>query len=309
MAAGLSFSRDVPAPFVALGLAALPFSLWEQYGTQLLLLLGKAEACSAIIIAGRSAYLVLVLSLLWSGAGAAGVILAFAVSQVLIAAAQGGMLWRAARGQVVRDGALPHLILDGLRVHWRFVGDLLLASASVLMLTMLSGVRESGLFQVALSLLAVPVVVPQAAAMVVTGHVGTLGANASWAKGRRILIGVTGLMIVAAILAATVGPFLIVRVLGSEFQESAAVFQMLCPLLVSSAVMRIMSVHWSARGLFKTASAVMLAAGLTNVALVSLLAPRLGMTGAVVGLLAAHALILCAETWLVVRCERDYRTA
>jgi O-antigen/teichoic acid export membrane protein len=258
------------------------------------------------LIAGRTVQLGLVVAAWLARSGVIAVVAAGAAVQILLASLSIHAL-RASCDKPPRfDRALlGRWLRDGVRLHANYLSDLLLTNASVLIINYYLGARATGLYHTALALLAVPMVLPQAAAMVMLGRLGTAGRVETWREQRRHLVVLVALALVGVAACLVLTPVLVPLVLGSRFAESTRLLQLLSLTFVSGTVFRVMHPQWIARGLFTTMSLVTFSMGLVNVAGHWLLVPRFETMGAAASLLASHAFGLGAQLWLILRCERE----
>src|SRR5206468_351681 len=116
--------------------------------------------------------------------------------------------------------------------------------------------------------------------MVLYSKMSQVGVNAVWPFQKRILLGMTALMIVASGVAAVAAPFIINLLAGPGFAPSADIFRILLLAIVGTVFSAVMAPQWIGRGLFWQAAAITLACGFSSVALAFWLVPKHGMLGA-----------------------------
>jgi O-antigen/teichoic acid export membrane protein len=290
--------RGIPALPLVIGFAALPFVIWEQYGSYLLMSIDRLPVYNKAQVAGRSLELLLVCVLVGVlGAGVNGALSASFVGQATVSLLGLRVLLRAGAEAGGVRAELPmfrRLLAGGLRLHLGAVGALLVSYVDVLVVQHALGAHETGLYQLAVQVCAVLLVVPQAAAQVMYSRVAVEGADRAWTHHRKILIGIPLLVAVAGGLAALLAPWVVPLTVGEKFIDVVPVFRVLVLSVVGRAIGFVMGPQWIARGLFWQASAITLALGASDVLLAMILAPRAGIVGvawASVGVYTVGAII------------------
>jgi O-antigen/teichoic acid export membrane protein len=307
---GAAYGR-IPVYALVLGFLTLPFLIWEQYGSVLLMALGRVNVYNRAEIIGRTAGIVLIVALVAvAGAGASGALVALVLAQLVVAA--GGIRYLVRRaGTTLRfsRATLRDLLLGGAKLHLTAIGTFLFINASVLIVQSLRGSEETGLFQVVAQLINVALIVPQAGAMVLYGEVARDGPDRAWETSRRIIFRLVPLMAVGAAVAALAAPTVIPFALGDDFSRAVPVFQLLAFALVGQAFSALMAPQWIGRGLFVQASAITLATGICNVIACFLLVDAYGMKGAAYSLLGVSALSLVGNAVMALWVQRKVDSA
>src|SRR5207244_12714520 len=76
---------DIPLYALILGFVTLPFLVWEQYGSALLMALGRISVYNRAEIVGRSVGIaMIVLLVLLAGAGISGALVALIIAQAMV---------------------------------------------------------------------------------------------------------------------------------------------------------------------------------------------------------------------------------
>jgi O-antigen/teichoic acid export membrane protein len=293
---------DVPVYALVLGFLSLPFLVWEQYGSSMLMAVGRINVYNRAEIVGRTAGVVLIVGLVAAaGAGVAGALIALLVAQAIVAGAGIRYLVRRAGAALAFDTTeLRQMLAGGLKLHLTAVGTFLYTGAAVLIVQSMRGSTETGQFQVVAQLMNVALIVPQAAAMVLYGEVARLGPDRAWAASRRIVLRVAPLMVGVAALAALTAPVLLPIVLGDDFDASVPVFQLLSIALVGQSLSTLMAPQWIGRGLFWQASLITVALGLCNVVACIPLVHAYGMKGAAYSLIGVSFVSLIGNTLMAI---------
>jgi O-antigen/teichoic acid export membrane protein len=300
----------IPVYALVLGFLTLPFLVWEQYGSVLLMALGRVNVYNRAEIVGRTVGIVLIVVLVaLAGAGVSGALIALVVAQLVVAA--GGIRYLVRRSGAtlrLKRETTRDLIGGGLRLHLNAVGTFLFINAAVLIVQSLRGSAETGSFQVVAQLMNVALIVPQAGAMVLYGEVARDGPDRAWETSRRVLVRLVPLMAVGAVVAALLAPTLIPFVLGHDFSSAVPVFQLLAFALVGQSFSALMAPQWIGRGLFVQASLLTVATGICNVIACFLLVDAYGMKGAAYSLLGVSVVSLLGNgvmaLWVQRRAER-----
>ena len=189
----------------------LPFLIWEEYGSSLLVLANRLRTYNAAQFIGRTAGL------------AALVILIVWMDTKLIGAIAGSRL-RAGYPRI--DRSLRAFFNDpfetlfqrfrGKGPAWRFRqaapqydwGSFLLAQSTILMLSHLATQEEVGWYSLAYQTVSVLLIIPQSATLVLYSRMAAAGPNGIWPEQKKIVIRVMAFLTVlsaAAVLRGTRG--------------------------------------------------------------------------------------------------------
>jgi O-antigen/teichoic acid export membrane protein len=306
---------DMPVYALVLGMAGLPFLIWEQYGSSLLAAVGKISFYNRREVAGRTLGVVLVVVLVGAASGGvAGALIALLIAQAAVGAAGWHYLKRLAGGRLTLDRtALRGMVLDGLKLHFNAVGTFLFIEAAVLVVQSARGPAETGPFQIAVQLTTVALLIPQASSMVLYGEVARLGPDGAWPSNRRVLFLLGGFMVLVAVAAYLLAPPVVPFIFGDSFESAVPVFQVLVFGLVGQTFSSVMAPQWIGRGLFWQASALTVALGLCNLLACILLVDSYGMKGAAYSLAGVYTVSVFGNglmaLWVDRRVKRNARAA
>jgi O-antigen/teichoic acid export membrane protein len=301
----------MPGYALVLGFATLPFLIWEQYGSWVLVAVGKLSFYNRREVVGRTLGVVLIVVFVGlAGAGVAGALVALLIAQAVIAGAGVGYLSRLAGGRLHPDWSmLRGMVLDGLKLHFNAVGTFLFAEAAVLTVQAIRGPAETGPFQVAVQLMTVAILIPQAASMSLFGEVARLGANGAWPATRRVLVTLTAVMAGVGAVAYFLAPVVVPLLFGDDFRSAVPVFQILVLGIVGQTFSSVMASQWIGRGLFWQSSLLTVALGLLNVVACIVLVHAYGMKGAAYSLLGVYTVSIFGNgvmaVWVSRRVERE----
>lgn len=274
----------------------LPVMIWEKYGSSLLMAVNRLRIYNRAQVIGRTTGFLAVLILLWMGWGPLGVLVALVLGQLIVSGAGLRFLLKHAEtGMHISKGVVRDLLSGGAKLHLNAIGAFTIYSADVLMLNYFRSTQEVGHYQLAVQLIGVAMIVPQSAAMVLYSTVAKLGPDGAWDQQKRVLLWLTGGMILAAGAGAIIAPWAIPVVMGGAFQPSVAIFQLLAIALVGLSFSTIMTSQWIGRGLFWQVSIITLTIGLINFLGNLILIPRFGMYGAALATIAAAFLLIVAN--------------
>jgi len=303
--------EGIPGVAIAIGLAALPFLIWEQYGSALLSIIGRLKIYNLAQIAGRSiALLFLVVTIKLLGWGIYGFLLAFVAGQMIVAGAGITALARHS-GQHVRGGlgAVGALVRDGLKLHLNAIGVLLFSGVDILMLQYFRGPAETAIFQLPMQLFLALLLVPQAAQLALQSRVASRGRVEFWGEHRLVLALIIGGMSLVAAVLWLLAPWLVTLIGGEGFAASVPVFRILVLGVPWACFNTLMAIQWIIRGYFYQASLITLATGLTNCLLNLILIPSFGPAGAAwAALIGMCAVPFLANGWLAALAQREFKT-
>lgn len=307
--AGERLFKGIPAIPFAIGLSALPFLIWERYGSALLSIVGLLKAYNWAQIIGRSVgLLILAFTIKILGLGVSGFLIAFVAGQMIVAGAGVTALVRQAglRAQGVSQ-ALVELLRDGLKLHLNAIGVLLFSGVDILMLQYFRGPEPTAIFQLPMQLFLALLLIPQSAQLALQSRVTSSSRAILWREHRMIMAVIIGGMSLIAAALWVVAP-LVVRIIGGAgFEDSASVFRILLIGVPWACFNTMMGIQWITRGYFYQASIITLATGLTNCGLNLYLIPSYGLLGAAyAALFGMCALPFVANGWLAILAQREF---
>jgi len=299
----------IPAPALALGFVALPFFIWEQYGSALLSVLGMLRTYIGAQIIGRTLGLViLIVGIKLIGLGVYGFLVAWVTAQVIISSTGGTVLVRHSRGRLSGGlNAAGWLIRDSLKLHLNAIGVLLFSGVDILMLQYFRGPAEAAILQLPMQLFLAMLLVPQAAQLALQGRVAARTKAEFWREHRAVIAYVLAGMTLIAGALWLLAPWLVPLIGSQRFADSTTVFRILLFGVPCACFNTLMGIQWITRGYFYRVSLITLAAGLLNCALNFVLIPAYGANGAagaaVVGICAVP---LLANGWMACKAQREF---
>ena len=299
---GLSFGA------LAIGFLALPFYLWEQFASGLLIALDRVAIYNKAVIVGRTVSLVLVIVAWRWNWGVAGVLIAAVIGQAAVSVFGIRFLLR-------ESGAAPRaelatitgLLKGSLKLHINSVAAFLITSSSILIISHELGSVATGHYNVAVQLIQVLGVVPQAASMVMFSRIVQLGPDAAWVLQRRLVACLLGGMMLLSLLAGLVAPWLIPLVLGEKFVPAIRLFEILLLTVIGTTLGWGMMSQWIGRGMFLQLSLVTTISAVVTVAANLLFVRRFGVEAAAWASVASYVVIVAGQGWIIFRCESSMR--
>jgi O-antigen/teichoic acid export membrane protein len=310
---GLGIAREaagVPLQYLALGILALPLTIWTGYANYLLLASDRVRKSSFAQVAGAVATLTGIAAMVWwFGLGVSGALLA-TVAGLLVSTAISGHYLLEAAGRTVRLSAsiASRFLRNGLKLHLTSIGAILFASLDVLMVHHFRGPSEAGLFQLATQLYLPLLLIPQALAEVLGSKLGVVGPQGLWVYQRRVLpLAMLAMGAVAAVLALF-APMVVRLLAGPAFDSSVPMLRIYLLVVVGATINTTMGVQWIGRGLFWQTSMLTFVAGLANFLFNLTFIPRYGGVGAAIATVVGVYLIpVTANLLMALRCEREFR--
>jgi O-antigen/teichoic acid export membrane protein len=289
---------------VAIGFLALPFLIWEQYGSSLLIGLDQVRIYNRYQVIGRSVSIVALILLV--SFGIFGALIANLIGQIIVSIAGIRFLYVfIGKNNFISNFSIKEiktLSLDGVKIHLNAIGSFLFTSANVLILNFYHGVEETAYFQLAIQLITVLTIIPQAAGLIVYGKVSTIGPNMAWPINRKILLQVMIGMVAVIMLSYVASPFAIDLVVGESFLPAVQPFQLLLPSLIGITLSHLMAPQWIGRGYFWQVSGLSIIAGIISVGGNLLLIPKYGIQGAIYTYLGIYTFSILTNGLMAVYC-------
>jgi O-antigen/teichoic acid export membrane protein len=264
-----------------LGALALPGEL--AFGIGLVGLLGRERvlAYNALRLLRRGVLLVLLLALLALGTVDLELVLVFNLVALALTAA--GIIWAAARARMVGFTPSPKLLGEQLWFGSRTVvgalAERLHFRADAFLLNMIVGVGATGVYSVALGLAETLWYLPAALGLVLFSRAVRPGVD-SGGIAASMTRSMLALSVLAAIPLAVAAPTLVEIVYGPPFRDAGLALQVMLPGVIAYSVVAILSHYIIAAGAPGTATAVLIAGLMVNLAANVVLIPQFGLIGA-----------------------------
>jgi O-antigen/teichoic acid export membrane protein len=293
---------------LSLGFLALPFMIWEQYGSSLLMGLERIHTYNGYQVVGRTLSLAGVLVLVcWLGQGVAGVLQASLLGQIVVAFGGISILIKFAhsKGTHCRSDKTETfaLLAGGAKLHANTIGGFLITSSNILIINYYCGSEQSGYFQIATQFLGVLMIIPASASMIIYGKVTSLGPNGAWPDNKRLLIQITLGMLALSAIAAMLAPWGITLLAGEKFRPAVPLFQWMLLGLIGMTFSTMMRPQWIGRGYFWQAAGVTCLVGVVNLVANFWLIPPHGVTGAIYASIGAYFFSVVVNGAMVWHCQ------
>lgn len=273
---------NMPAAALIIAFAALPFFIWEQFGSALLSILGRLKTYNLSQLIGRTiGVVILFVTIRLLDLGVIGFLIAFTATQFIIAASGVTLLARHLRGKVRATASMiAGLVRDGAKIHVNAIGVMLYSGMDILMLNHFRGAAETGVFQFAMQLFLALLLLPQSALLALQGRLTDRSIDEFWWDHRTVMLWTIGAMSAIALGVWLLAPWIISLLATDDFAGSVGILRILLLALPLASFSTLMAVQWIARGFFWRASIITLAMGALSFGLNLVLIPRFGATGA-----------------------------
>lgn len=287
----------------------LPFYIWEYHGSSLLISQGKITIYNSWLASGRTLGLILLyLIVFWCDYGVIGGVISAIGGQLLIA---GGILYSIIK-IVPNRASIPRsevfaLLKGGAKLHLNAIGVVVFGTIDVLLLNQYRGAEETAYYQLAIQLVSVMMIVPQAAAMVMYGHVSIAGADAAWPKHKRVLTITMAFVVASSSIAWMLAPLIVKVIGGTAFEPSVELFRWLLLATVGMTFSTTMAPQWIGRGLFIQAAAITILVGLIAVLTNTALIPLYGAKGAVFSAIITYSISTICNLAMMIYCNTQVR--
>jgi len=315
VAAGFGYFKgdlygQLPAWALQLGFLTVPFLIWQNYGSHLLISSGNLVFYNrAQIFASSVGFLFIVVALVVLDSGLVGALIATLMTAALISCIGITKLWALAGEQIaVQAKVVLVLVKDGLKLHLNAVGGVLLTVVNTLMINYYSTTEEVGWYQFASQMIATAMILPQALHRVLYEMTAESGPDQIWPEQKRILARLMSMMIVVILLAYFLSPWLVVLIAGERFLRSVDVLRPLLISVVGVSLSYGMANQWLGRGLFLQTGLLTLISGAVNIFLNILFIPRYGMIAAAWSTAFVYSVAVLTNFSMAVYVESRWRS-
>ena len=295
---------------VLLCFSGLPFLIWDQLGSCLLIIIGEVSAYVRLQAGVRTIFLVgVVAGLRTHKLSLLSAVVLTLGSQILIAVAGMSKVLRGAplRALHFSRTLMQRLLGAGARLHWNAIGALLVTSAQTLIVNHYCGARETGYFQLAVRISSVPLVIPQALSMVLYEQVVRTGPAAAWRLNINVCAATIASFAVLSVVIARTAMHVVTLVGGQRFGPSAPVLRLMIFALIGQGASLLFGVQWISRGLLGLTAAITVSLGALSIALSMAMTPRWGAVGAATSIVVTSCAGLVVNLVLAARVRRGDR--
>ena len=303
---------NLPQTALTIAFLSLPFLIWEQYGSALLMGLDRIDIYNRYQALGRTTSLIVVLVLAGNfELSIDGVMIAILVGQIIVSVGGLGYLMKYVRIRKLLFRfdlkEIRELIVGGAKLHLSTIGAFLITSANILILSKYHGPAQTGYFQLALQLLSVLMVIPMSVSMVLYGRIVKLGPDGAWLDNKRLLMQTTIGMFFLSCLAAALAPWGISLVAGEAFWPAVEPFRWMLLGLIGMTFSTIVSPQWIGRGYFWQAALLTIIIGMINLVANLWLIPPFGMMGAAYAFTGTYIFSVLGNGAMAIHCDMKSR--
>lgn len=296
---------------LAVVFAALPFSIWERFGSQLLICTGHLRFFNQrLILASLLGFLALIVVLVLFDWGVIGGLIVTVLSTVLVSTLGIHRLWEVAgKSFVVRSAELLSLIRDGLKLHLHTIGGTFLALSGVLLVNYYRNPSEVGWYQLAVQMVTALMIVPQAVWVVLNEKIAGKGPDKIWPLQRRLLIQSIGLMMFIISVSYLMAPYAVLLIAGESFSPSIELFRIMLPSAFGMSLSYFMGTQWLGRGLFGQTALLTILFGATNLILNMIFIPKFGVSAAAWSMTIVYTIMVFTNLGMAAYVEIRWQSA
>lgn len=304
--------KGLAGPVITLAFIGLPFMIWEQYGSSLLIALGKVHTYNLYQVLGKTISLILLVILVGiAGLGVKGAISANLVGQILLSA--GGISfiisYASSRNQkiIICKKEIYKLTKGGIKLHLNAIGTFLFTSVNVLIINYYYGSEQAGYFQLSLQLICVMMIIPQSASIIIFGKMAKVGPDKAWPENKKLLLQVSIVMVFLSIIAAVSAPIIVEILAGAAFKPAVEPFQLMLIAMIGITFSAIIGPQWIGRGYFWQASLLTFGLGIINIVLNVYLIKKYGMYGATYAFIGTYIFSVLGNGVMAIKCNNLFK--
>jgi O-antigen/teichoic acid export membrane protein len=304
---------DLPILFLIIAFSALPFYVWEQNASLFLVAMDQLKAFNITLLIGKGFTICLIILAALSFSNwhttIAAILASQAIGQVFTAGLMYYFLWRRLGSPTLFSKHLTHQFLKSvLFQHPSTIGGLLIFQSSVLFLNAFSSQADVGVYQLAVQLISLLVIIPSATSYTFYDGIAKSNPDAFWPKQRTVSLQVLGIVVVLSLALYALAPIIISIIAGNEFTNSVTVLRSLLPIVLGMTAAQLLTSQWVSRGIFALNSGVTIAAAIVSVIVNYLLVSRFGVNGAILSDLASIVgVVFSAQLIFAIWCEYHSR--
>ncbi len=300
---------NLPAIPLMVGFLVLPLILWEVYTNALLNIEDRLSAFNRFQVMGSTSNSVfIVLLVVIADFGVLGVLISKIIWQSIIAF--GGireLLKRSTTRLSYSYTLYKDLLKNGIKMHLGTIGAIMTTSIDVVMVNAYLGNEATGIYQLAVQMCQMLLIVSYAANTVLQGELTRKGVHGVWPFQKKILFLTLAFIISVSIFSGSTAKWWLIWLAGEEFRQAIPVFQLLLMTIVVNTFTTVMSVQWIGRGWFLLNSTITLIKGTMNIGLNAVLIPEFGIFGAVYATIGVVSFSLLVNILMFIYFELDAR--
>ena len=300
---------EVEGIWLWFGFVFLPFFIFSNYNDYIFSALGQLSRLNRWLVAWRTVSVLALLvsvAILNMGVGTALLItmLGFAMPNVHAA------LYVLRNTQLKRP-AIPDFLSylkSAVPLQISAISTFFFSNGGILILNHYRDKAETGIYQLGIQVISMPMIIPYAAATVIYGKIATEGGRGLWPAHRKIIIQVMILVMSVAGLVWLSAPFWITLLAGERFLPLLQVFHLQILSLVGMIFGAMIAPQWIARGFLKTISAISVLVAIVSLTTNLVFIPEYGMVAAAWASFATNMLVFAVSFGMFLYCEKDWRS-
>ena len=260
---------DIPAIALLIGFIGLPFGLWDIYSNSLLNIEDRLSTYNKYQVFGSTAntFSIIVLVLV-SGFGILGVLISKVFWQFIVAFGGIKKLLENSTSKInYRVDIYMDLLKNGVKMHIGTIGAIMTLNVDIVMVNAYLGNEQTGIYQLAVQMSQLMLLVSYAATTVLEGELTRKGVHVIWPHQKKILVLTLIFIVCASLTMGSTAKWWLIWLAGIEFKDAILIFQLLLITIVVNTINAVMSVQWIGRGWFLQNSAITLIKGLMNIGL------------------------------------------
>ena len=272
----------IDATYYVLVFTAVPALIWSGNSIYTFSSINRLHAQNTIGLIVQSVYIAIVaLAIFGFGAGLIWFLVLMTASNIATAACEIYYLIRLLKPEWKVDWSeIGILVRNGMKLHADTMGGILITSANILILNYYLAPREVGIYQMAMQLVSMIIIVPTVVALAFNHEIATLGHDAALIKHSRYYYYVMIMMVVLCGASYVIIPRIIVIVASNRFNDSVMLFRLLLLSVVGNTFCTLLGPQLASRGYFKYLSFSTILLGAGGLLVSSYLIKRFHMAGA-----------------------------
>ena len=299
---------EITMQVLIVGYLLLPLKIWDSYSNYILIALDKLNKYNIFRLIGTTTGVIfLILFLYLANWGVIGVLTSNIICQLIICVLSIRIFRKFfINTNILKENELKGYVKDGFKLHLNAIGTFFIAGTDILMINYYHGLSEAAYYELAVQLLFILMLLPEAASLVIYSKVSSLGVDEAWKINRKILIQVLICIVLFGFCLFFASNWFINLLFGNEFNSSANLFKMLIFSTIGMTFSKIMAPQWIGRGFFLSASILTLSFGILNLILNIFLIPSYGKEGAVYSTLIIYTLSILVNLGMAIYCQKKF---
>ena len=296
---------------LAVVLTALPFAMWERFGSQLLICTGHLRFFNTrLVVASALGFITLVVVLVLLEWGVVGGLIVTALSTVLVSTLGVQKLWEATgKSFNLRMPELFSLVRNGLKLHLHTIGGTLLTLSGVLVVNSYRSPSEVGWYQLALQMITALMIVPQAVWLVLNEQIAGKGVEKLWPLQRKLLVQSTGVMMLLIAVSYLMAPYAVRLIAGENFSPSIELFRIMLPSAFGMSLSYFMGTQWLGRGLYGQTAFLTALLGASNIIMNMIFVPKFGASAAAWSMTIVYTMMILTNLGMAAYVELRWQSA